>query len=387
MTELTLTHANMLQQALTDKDGLAKYRTSQLTAEFVEVLEKHGLKVIGHEAKPGDPEDKKFWTVFNLESRIKAVQAIKPFTQPDAPIAFKLTPIEVGEYHYGAHYACPTCGSKAIRWTDGDSIGVAVLPQGIGHYDDIDTSLMVGTCEGCQEPLYFYELGFTTVTDPCADGMFVVTNIVANPDRVECFKAEDEAGAIQPWVVSRISYVTGKKVDGGFVSLPKGPFMVDYHQFGPFKLERDGELSGPYGVARCGNGGANDKWAVGSRLLHNLAANAMQAVKQAANDLRTGIGPECQERLNDAFSRYMILNGIYHHEDEGISLAQAEDDKARFAHLIQLDKDGRPSVNGERFAQFAEGLYGIDHAVAIAWDERLFIETHGFTLGECPPVV
>lgn len=83
----------------------------------------------------------------------------------------------------------------------------------------------------------------------------------------------------------------------------------------------------------------------------------------------------------------MILNGIYHHEDEGVSLAQAEDDKARFAHLNKLDDEGRPTVSHDRFSEFADGLYGIDRAVAVAWGERLFIETHGFTFGECPRVV
>lgn len=387
MTELTLTHANLLQQALADKEGLAKYWTSQLTDDFVKVLEQHGLKVIGHEAKPGDPQDAKFWTVFHLESRVKAVAALKPFTAPDAPVAFKLTPIEPGEYPYGSHYACPACGSKDIRWTDGDSISVPVLPVGITHYDDIDTSLMVGACQSCQQHLYFYEFGFTTVTDPCDEGLFVVPNIAAHPDRIECFKAEAEAGNVQPWVVSRLTYVTGKKDDKGFVPLPKGPFMVDYHQFGPFKLDHEGELSGAFGVSRCGSSGDANKWVIGSRLLHNLAANAMQAVKQAANDLRTGIGPECQERLNDAFSRYMILNGIYHYEDEGVSLAQAQADKEGYAHLIKLGDDGRPVVTTEAFAAFAEGLYGVAQEVAIAWDERLFIETHGFRFDECPPVV
>lgn len=273
---ITITEANIIEQALKSEDGTAKFWRSQTTHHLVKVLNAHGMTQIGFEASPVRPADRHFWGVWKVVDRDLAAASIEKFRKTDNPIEFTLTPFEKSD-HYD-DYHCPKCNGDKIQWTDGDSISVPVLPEGINDYNDIDTVLMVGTCQGCQEPLYFYEYGFTTVTDPSDDDYFCVSNLVQIPDKYQMYKAE--APGIEPWVLSRRWYDTGQlheslKPEEGAVRLPKGPFVVDYHHFGPFSLESDGELSGPYGVSMCGGSGENDKWEVGTMIFNRLAKNAM----------------------------------------------------------------------------------------------------------------
>jgi hypothetical protein len=205
---------------------------------------------------------------------------------PLEPVEFTLTTIEsltpFEQTHCMTDYACPKCKSHDVHFRDGDSVGVPVLPEGMPSYDHLDTLLMVGTCKTCSEPIFIYEFGFTTVANPDDDVIFCVTNLPQKPDRFQLYHAH--AAGRDPWVVSRLFFDTGTLRDfpPEILRLPKGPFVVDYHQFGPYSLDHAGELSGPNGVARCGGAGASDKWKVGEALFQQLSASAMKCLTEAA---------------------------------------------------------------------------------------------------------
>jgi hypothetical protein len=278
MTALTIKHANLIEQALTSPDGTAKYWTSQTNDDLIQVLSLHGLAVTGV-APGGFPQEDDFWTVFTIDDKSKADAAVKPFRTPSAPMDFRLSPVDPAPLSPWACYQCPACQSTDTYWTDGDSVYVPVLPEGIADYNDIDTTLMVGECRACEQPLFIYEFAFTNVTNPDGDFMFCLANIAQEPDRYEVFHAE--ADGLAPWILSRRWYTTGKMPKGAPPQLPKGPFVVDFHQFGPFPLAEAGELSGRYGVARCSGAGVSEKWLQGEELFRNLANNAMQRLLAA----------------------------------------------------------------------------------------------------------
>jgi hypothetical protein len=275
---MTIRIANLIERALQDKDGQCRYWLSETTPDLIELLVAHGLEQAGT-APSHRNVNQQFWGVWRVKDREKAESAVKPYRAAPAPIDFTLTPFDQGGYM--AEYACPKCRSNDLYFHDGDSVGVPVLPEGIGSYDQLDTGSMVGTCKSCDEPIYFYEFGFTTVPNPNDDEVFSVGNLPQSPDRFQLFYAHAEGH--DPWIVSRLFFDTGKLAasNSDVTRLPKGPFVVDYHQFGPYSLDYAGELSGPHGVARCSSG-ANNKWTVGELLFRNLAGNAMKCLLAAA---------------------------------------------------------------------------------------------------------
>jgi len=283
MTEfnnLTITEANIIEQAIQSKHGTAKFWTSQTTPQMTQMLLAHGMSHIGFESSPVAPEQTDFWGVWKVTNLELASASIRKFKQQNNPISFTLTPFDNPNYY--DTYKCTLCGSGNLHWTDGDSIPVPVLPEGINDYDDVDTVLMVGHCKDCAEQMYFYEFGFTTVTNPDDDDPFCVANLTQVPDQYQMYTAE--ADGIQPWVVSRRWYDTGKLHESLGANedarrLPKGPFAVDYHHFGPFRLRFEGELSGWNGVSSCGSQG-NDKWQAGTDLFNRLANSAMKKLRQ-----------------------------------------------------------------------------------------------------------
>ena len=277
--EVTLEAANLLQQALHSDTGKVKYWLSQTTPQLEAILLAHGLACAGTAPRPGEPDGEPYWGVWRLDDRAKAVEAALPFRTAEQPIAFTLTKIP----HESARkvYTCPKCRSEDVHFHDGDSVSIPVLPNGIDDYNDVDAAIMVGECRACKHPVYFVEFGFTNVTNPDDDDPFVVDNLSQKPDAFDVYRAE--AAGMDPWMVSRMWYTTGQQHDKAAPPrLPKGPFVVDFHQFGAFSLDRRGELSGPNGVARCAS--TNSKWADAETLFRNLAGNAMAALLAAAAD-------------------------------------------------------------------------------------------------------
>jgi hypothetical protein len=222
-------------------------------------------------------DDPAFWSVFSVVDREAAEKAVAPFRVPKAPIEFTLTPVV--QTRQWTDYRCPSCNEATLEWHDGDSIRVPVLPEGIDSYGLIDTGLMVGHCKTCSQPVYIYEFGFSTVDNPQDDMAFCVWNLLYEPDSFQAFRAE--ADGHEPWVVSRLDFRTGATLDGDTLPLLKGPFVIDFHQIGPFKLDSPDELSGPHGVSNCGWSGASNKWDLGEALFHNLAGNAMRVLKES----------------------------------------------------------------------------------------------------------
>lgn len=159
---------------------------------------------------------------------------------------------------YGGE-TCPHCGSDKVHFHDGDSVYVPTLPPAVSDYDTIDTSLMVGGCASCGHDCYVVEYGFTDVPDPAEDGFFCVPNLPQVPDEVHAYTATSPGFA--PWRVLRLFYDTGTFNEGSRAAyglppgvktyLPKGSFVVDLHQLGPFPLPDGVNLEGPYGVSRC----------------------------------------------------------------------------------------------------------------------------------------
>ena len=267
--------ANIIQRALTDTSGATHWH--YMTPIVEKDLRNSGLSLTAFKNRLHQlvEEPDAAFAVWSVNDRNKAEAALLPFKKPEAPIKFVLTPNSNDRYR--DHYRCPHCGAGCIKFRDGDSIGVPVLPDGIHDYNDVDTALLVGSCANCGTDYFVYEFGFTTLTDPVNDTPFCVDNIAQIPDSVELFHASAEG--LASWAVSRLFFETGKLPEGRFeVSrlLPKGPFIVDVHHFGPFPLDDVSELCGRYGVARCEGG--SDKWTVGERLFRNLAGNAMHEV-------------------------------------------------------------------------------------------------------------
>ena len=274
--DLDIREANIIEQALHSQDGTVLYWTSHVTHQLISKLKRHGMRLVGF--APDFPNgNRRFWSMFAVDNRELAETAVIPFRQINNPISFHLTNFE--QDGYWANYVCPECGSNDLKWHDGDSVFVPVLPEGITSYDEIDTFLTVGTCQDCQQPLYVYEFGFSSIPNPDDSSPFMVPNLEQIPDHYQMYRAE--ADGLEPWIVSRLWYNTGR-LDSGCTRLPKGPFVVDLHQFGPFHLAEEGELSGLYGVLRCASGG-NDKWTVGQELFRRLAANAMAKLRSADN--------------------------------------------------------------------------------------------------------
>lgn len=90
----------------------------------------------------------------------------------------------------------------------------------------------------------------------------------------------------------------------------------------------------------------------------------------------TGAVPEGQRVvLAAAHDRYMYFAGVY--TDAGLSFEQIAEDRARFAHLLKVTEDGRPSLSDERCAEFMAAITGLPLDLCLAWDEVEFIETHG----------
>ncbi|MEX6780503.1 hypothetical protein [Pseudomonas aeruginosa] len=286
MEQLSIRLANIIQRALVREGGKSRTQTASLSQQDIRDLRLHGMWYEGFEPCeiPGR-EDPEFWSVFSVVDRGAAETAVEQFRVPKAPVEFTLTPIEQNDKaRQWAEYHCPSCNAASLEWHDGDSVPVPVLPEGIDSYGLIDTGLMVGHCKHCSQPVYIYEFGFSTVDNPQDDMAFCVWNLLYEPDSFQVFRAEAEGHA--PWIVSRLDYRTGATADGDTLPLPKGPFVIDFHQFGPFKLEHTDELSGQHGVSNCGASGTSDKWEVGKALFHNLAGSAMRALTGAVSQDR-----------------------------------------------------------------------------------------------------
>lgn len=284
MSKITINVANIIERALCNIDGSANYWTSKVTPELVRLLKESGLRHVGFEPSSINPESEpRFWGVWKIVDRAVAELAVLPFRKALANIDFVLTPFD--QTSHWAEYLCPKCHSTDIRWTDGDSVGVPVLPEGIASYDDIDTCLMVGECQQCHESLYFYEFGFSSIANPDDDQQFCVSNLPQTPDKFQMYTAQ--ADGLIPWIVSRLWFTTGTLKDHyntDVKRLPKGPFVVDFHQFGPFSLNYKGKLSGIYGVSRCASG-SNNEWSQGEDLFRNIAKNAQDKVLEAAKEI------------------------------------------------------------------------------------------------------
>ncbi len=271
--------ANIVQQALQSASGETQYWLYQTTPELEAILLTHGLVSAGTAPRPGEPDGEPFWGVWKVADRAKAQAAALPFRTPEQPISFTLTQIQQSSAR--KLYTCPKCSSEEVYFHDGDSVGVPVLPNGINDYDDIDTAIMAGECRVCKHPVYFIEFGFTNVTNPDDQDPFVVDNLSQKPDKFEVYRAE--AAGMDPWMVSRLWFTTGQQHNAKAPPrLPKGPFVVDLHQFGVFSLDREGELSGRNGVSRCA--GTSSKWTDAETLFRNLAGNAMATLLDALDE-------------------------------------------------------------------------------------------------------
>lgn len=279
MGTLTTQHANIIQRALLNEHSVAFVQTAKLTRHDLGLLSASGIVPTGctpNEAK--NQPAKSDWTALAVVDKSTAEAAIQPFGTPVAPVDFQLKPIE--QETQWADYNCPSCGATKTCWSDGDTISVPVLPEGIRSYGEIDAVLMVGHCKACKQHLYVYEFGFSTVDYPDDPLVFCVVNIEQEPDVFQAFQAK--AAHFLPWVVTRMWFTTGKMPGNAPDRLPNGPFVVDYHQFGPFMLDHEGELTGANGVSSCSGSGDKAKWAAGEFLFRNLAGKAMQQLHAAA---------------------------------------------------------------------------------------------------------
>lgn len=264
---LTIYEANHIQCALDNREGVVETWLSRTTPEMVKKLERSGLKVKGYKPRERDGVDiNDPWIVFEIQDRDKAAKAIFPFRIPVNRINHWLTPIEHDSPW--AKHVCPECGGTDIDWNDGDSVPVPVLPLGIDSYGELDTFLCVGQCK-CGQPLYTYEFGFSSIPYPDGEDCFALGNIEGRRKQLQTFKAEAEG--LSPWFVARMWFSNSYR--------NKGPFIADFHQFGPFKLDQVDELSGENGVSRCITSHGSNKWDIGRELFHNLAGEAMSQLK------------------------------------------------------------------------------------------------------------
>lgn len=279
MNTITIWDAQIIDQALRSEDATVKLRAYKCTPSLMELLTKNGLVLSGDApgSKRGeDKSDPLFFSVLKVVNREIAEQAVSQFSVAKNPINFKLKPFK--QETFMANYLCPTCASDNLSWPDGDCVSVPVLPEGICDHEQLDTLKMHGQCLDCQEELYFYEFGFTTVPNPDDLDIFSVTDLSQLPDRYQMFTAK--AKGMTPWVMSRRWYWTGKVgayFNPGVVRLPKGAFAVDYHQFGPFLAGR----TGPYGKLRHETSNWSEE---GTRLFTNLAKSAMISLMAGASE-------------------------------------------------------------------------------------------------------
>lgn len=261
--ELSIYEANCIQRALKSKDGTADYETSYVDENINTIFEEAGLKFIGCKAEVRGKRPV-FQNIFSIVDREIASNAILACRTPKSPILYKLTPHDCDATW--VKHICPTCGGSEISFHGGDSVPVPVLPLGLESYGELDTFLSVGQCP-CGQNLYVYEFGFSTLPYPDVpypygyEDVFVVGNIEHRRYARKTFKAF--AKGMEPWFVSRLWFNS--------LAENKGPFIADFHQLGPFKIQHEDEIYE-----------ANNKWLEGSELFNNLAGEAMRHLKEFA---------------------------------------------------------------------------------------------------------
>lgn len=269
--------ANLIQRAL-ERDGVARQWLGLLSDPQRQALEANGLRCVGTTPR-FDSDAEPFWQEWAVADRDKAQAALEPFRHPLAPIEFSLEPLPGTEQY--SQYHCPGCSGAHLHIEDGDIVSVPVLPAGVPDYGHIDPMMVVGDCDACGTVAYAYEFGFSSVSNPDGNEGLSVLGLIQIPDRIERYRAT--ADGMEPWLVTRMFFDTGRLPEDEFyarTALPKGPFVVDYHQIGP-RTVVPASPGGIVGIEHC-DAGPGSAWAKGAELFHNLAAAAMAKVMAAA---------------------------------------------------------------------------------------------------------
>jgi hypothetical protein len=165
---------------------------------------------------------------------------------------------------------CPCCGRAVLialpeksevpgggTWLqDGDTIPGLwdQLTDAQKAPSSFDYELMIGTCPGCQQQYYavlcnWMQGDYAELED------YLLRNVPLNEERnYVCVNEVDMDGVPRQWLMQE--YRT-----------EKGPMQE--HWFGPFKLDDDEGVVGPFGVSAC-SAGDNDAWKHASKVLMAL---------------------------------------------------------------------------------------------------------------------
>lgn len=102
-------------------------------------------------------------------------------------------------------------------------------------------------------------------------------------------------------------------------------------------------------------------------------------ITQARRIVQT-IPADAQAVLSAAHDRYMHFAGVYTGDD--VPAAVVAQDLIRFPHLLVFAGCGRPSLSGERCADFMVAITGLPRDWCLAWDEFQFVQEHGEDFAE-----
>lgn len=100
---------------------------------------------------------------------------------------------------------------------------------------------------------------------------------------------------------------------------------------------------------------------------------------ETAHSTLAGATKDQRDALENAHWRYMAFAGLISDDEYQ---KQAEEDRARYPHLLKFTPDGTPVISDQRTADFMVAVTGLPRDWCLAWDESDFYETHGVTSDE-----
>lgn len=123
---------------------------------------------------------------------------------------------------------CPGCG-------DSDLVAIEHLALGIagGMRGKLEGAACHYRCLSCDTRSQAITLACSSVADPAGVGHCEPRFLAQLPDETEHFAATAASGEV--WRIVRRHYRTGSLPGGDGPLLPRGPFIVDHHLFGPAK--------------------------------------------------------------------------------------------------------------------------------------------------------